>query len=104
MKKLTLTIGIPAYNEEKNIAALLRNILDQEIPNNIIAKNIIVISDGSTDNTIINAKQVKNKIVKIIDVNKRQGIAESQNKLIKMCNTDILVILNADIMPEGKEF
>ena len=49
-KKLTVTIGIPAYNEEKNIGRLLRALLRQKT-NGLSIKKIIVISDASTDKT-----------------------------------------------------
>lgn len=48
MKKLSVSVGIPAYNEEQNIASLIFGILKQKV-NNITLKEIIVISDGSTD-------------------------------------------------------
>ena len=41
---LKITIGIPAYNEEKNIASILVKLKK-------IADNVIVCNDGSTDAT-----------------------------------------------------
>ena len=51
-KKLTVSVGIPAYDEEANIKSLLEAILQQR-QENFILKSIIVVSDGSTDRTAI---------------------------------------------------
>ena len=52
MKKsiYTLSIIVPAYNEEKTIAKLLQRVLDANIGENI-EKEIIVVNDCSTDST-----------------------------------------------------
>ena len=41
---MKITVGIPAYNEEKNIASILVKLKK-------IADNVIVCNDGSTDAT-----------------------------------------------------
>ena len=52
MKKriYTLSIIVPAYNEEKTIAELLQRVLDANLGENI-EKEIIVVNDCSTDST-----------------------------------------------------
>ena len=50
-KKLTVTIGIPAYNEEANVRNLLVSLLAQK-ETNFKLQEIIVVSDGSTDKTV----------------------------------------------------
>jgi glycosyltransferase involved in cell wall biosynthesis len=46
----TLTIGISAHNEEKNISSLLESIFAQK-QRNYVLENIYVVCDGCTDNT-----------------------------------------------------
>ena len=46
----TLSIGIVAFNEEANIAHLLKTILDQKIES-VLMMEIIVVSDASSDKT-----------------------------------------------------
>lgn len=68
MKKLAVII--PVYNEEENIKKVIydwKNIL----PTNIF--DIIVLNDGSTDNTKKILKQVKSKIKNIKIINKLNG-------------------------------
>jgi glycosyltransferase involved in cell wall biosynthesis len=48
--KLTVTIGIPAYNEEKSISNLLDSIIEQTQKDYVLEK-VIVACDGCTDKT-----------------------------------------------------
>ena len=58
-KKPTLSIGIPAFNEEANIYFLLKDLLSQKM-DQFNLERIIVNSDGSTDDTIEQVKRIKN--------------------------------------------
>ncbi|QQR64413.1 glycosyltransferase family 2 protein [Candidatus Roizmanbacteria bacterium] len=62
-------MGIPAFNEGRNIQNLLRSILIQTERSYRIDK-IVLISDGSNDDTVWKARQVKNKRLQIIDIKK----------------------------------
>lgn len=103
MEKKTLTIGIPAYNEEANIVFLLEDILKQKISSAIIEK-IIVSSDNSTDKTNSMVKKYKPQNVVLIASKKREGQAKRQNDIFKKSTSDILVLLNADIRIADKKF
>jgi cellulose synthase/poly-beta-1,6-N-acetylglucosamine synthase-like glycosyltransferase len=63
-----------------------------------------VYSDGSTDNTVLNAQKFKKNGVEVIDVKSRKGAALAQNYLLKTSNSEILVLLNADIMLTDNRF
>jgi len=103
MKKITVSIGIPAYNEEANIKILLKALLRQKIKNTILCE-IIVISDGSTDGTVLEAKSVGDRRIKIISRKKRLGILKTQNEILKHSHGDILVLVDADILPANDNF
>ena len=105
MKKTlpSITIGIPAYNEEANIGVLIAAILKQET-NGYILKNIIVCSDGSDDNTKKIVLDYHDNRIVFVDNKSRKGQAFRQNQIIEMANTDVLVLLNADILLVGKSF
>ncbi len=100
---LSVSVGIPAYNEEKNIKKLMDSILSQTIDNYVL-KEIIIVSDRSTDNTVKLIKKVKNKKIKLIINDHRLGLAMSQNKLIENFSGDILILFNADVLPTNKNF
>lgn len=103
IKKLSLTIGITAYNEEQNIKILLERIFEQKIRNAKLEK-VIIVSDAGKDRTVEIVKSMSNKKIKIINHNKRVGKAQSINEIIRMTTKDVLVILDADILPKDRQF
>lgn len=101
MKKLTLSIGIPAHNEEGNIAQLLEAVIKQKQHSYILEK-IYVVCDGCTDKTAeIASKYAKQyKYIKLINDKKRFGKAERLNTIYKMNTSDLLLTFDADVIPE----
>ncbi|QQS39491.1 glycosyltransferase family 2 protein [Candidatus Woesebacteria bacterium] len=97
--KPTVTIGIPAYNEEANIGRLLSALLKQKQENFILEK-IIVVSDESTDKTEEIVKAIKDKRIELLRNRKRLGKSLSQNIIVKKLVSDYLVIFDADILPK----
>lgn len=95
-KKLTLTIGIPAYNEEGNIGTLIRSLLNQNC-SKFILERILIVSDASTDRTDAIVKEFKNKKVNLVRNYKRKGVVYSQNIILGNVKSDILVLINADV-------
>lgn len=100
-KNISISIGIPAYNEESNIAYLLELILKQK-ERDFYIKEIIVLSDGSVDRTVQKAGQIKDARIKIIADKKRKGKSSRVNELFKIAKADILVQLDADISIKDK--
>ena len=99
-QKPTVTIGIAAYNESDNVRILIRDILDQRIPNATL-ESIVVASDGSTDDTVIALFKEFTKNVVVIDNKIRQGKPRMLNQILKKTQADILVLLDADVrMPD----
>lgn len=98
MKKLTLTIGIPAYNAEKNIKRLLKSLGSQK-ETNYTLQEIIVYADGGQDNTVSEALTLKKRIKKlnIIDAKTRQGLAFGVQSMFNRSKADIFLLLNDDI-------
>jgi len=86
---LELTIGIPAYNEEKNIGAIIIQLKK-------IASKIIVCDDGSTDSTNSIAKELG---AIVISHSKNQGYGATIRSIFlkaKEIDADILVTIDAD--------
>jgi len=99
----SVSVGIPAYNEANNIGLLISDILKQSTRKYNI-ENIIIASDGSTDNTEDIVNSFKNKKVIFINNLNREGVASRQNELLRESNSDILVLLNADIRIDDSLF
>ncbi len=99
----TVTVGIPAYNEEANIGYLLDNLVNQDISNFQLVK-ILINSDGSTDNTnkIVRSKNLQN--VELIENAETIGHPARQNEIFEKAESDIVVLLNADIQIDNKKF
>ena len=94
----TISVLIPAYNEEGTIANTVNAVLDQDYPKNKI--EIIAINDGSRDGTLIELKKFGNKI-KILD-KKNSGKADSLNQALKIAKGELFAVIDADAYPEKK--
>ena len=102
MNKLSLTIGIPAYNEEANIKGLILSIFEQEARTYSLEK-IIVVVDACTDNTLDEILKIKNGKIQLIVNNQRKGKAYGLNVITRETNSDILVHFDADILLKDKK-
>jgi dolichyl-phosphate beta-glucosyltransferase len=94
----TLSIIIPAYNEENHIISTLDLILKEEKNNPFDLLEIVVVDDGSTDNTnnVVDEYSLRDERIRCIDygVNKGKGAAIKYG----MENTlgDYKIFLDAD--------
>lgn len=91
---------IPAYNEEERIGDVLSTVCAVDE----IAE-IIVVSDGSTDNTADVARKAGPK-VKVLELPTNQGKGAALLAGVKETTADILVLLDADLIglqPEDVE-
>lgn len=95
----TVTVVIPAMNEEKNIAAVIRSVLSQE-ELSFRLKEILVVSDGSTDRTVEIARSINDRRITVIEHKQRLGKPARLNEMYDRVETDILVQLDADIVFE----
>ena len=104
-KKIKISVGIPAYNEEANITNLIKNILAQKQEKYKLLE-IIVISDGSTDNTVNKIKNIKNKKIKLFNESLRLGQCYRQNQIIneKSGKSGALLMFEADSIPADDQF
>jgi glycosyltransferase involved in cell wall biosynthesis len=93
----TVTLAFSALNEEKNIKAFLESVFMQ-IEDGFILKEILLISDGSTDNTVKIAKSFKSKKLIIKDYKERKGKSYRLNEIYKSLRTDILIQTDADVI------
>ena len=90
MKPL-VSILIPAFNAERWIADTIRAALAQNWPR----KEIIIVDDGSTDQTLSIARQFASKTVSVI-AQQNQGAAAARNKAFQLCQGDYIQWLDAD--------
>lgn len=89
MKNPLVSIVIPAYNEEKYISKCIETILDQSYKN----IEIIIVDDGSTDNT---KNIIKKYPVKLLEQN-HKGPGAARNLGAKQSSGKILVFVDSDM-------
>lgn len=95
--KYTVSVAIIAYNEEKSIRRILRSICTQNEANFTIS-HIVVVSDGSSDKTVTYALSVPDPRIVVREDGKRKGKAQRINEVFESEESDIVVILDADIV------
>ena len=102
-----LSILIPAYNEEKTIHLILNKVKTV----NLIAgieKEVIIVNDCSTDNTVEKVKQyIANNpelSISLHNQEKNQGKGAAIHKAIKLANGDYLIVQDADLEYDPEEY
>ena len=93
---MKISIIIPVFNEEKTVIKILKYI--KEIKNKIQGEfEIIVINDGSTDNTGNLLNENKDIYNKLINININKGKGNAINEGFKNSSGDIIIIQDADL-------
>lgn len=95
MQKL-VSIIIPAYNSENSIAQTIKSAEAQSWLN----KEIIVIDDGSTDNTLRIAKTFESGILTVIHTDNR-GVSTARNIGLQAAQGEYIQWLDADDILDG---
>ena len=102
---MKISVLIPTYNSAKTIEATLNSVLAQTHP----LHEILIMDDGSTDNTV----QLLNQYVPRVTVlqQRNQGVAQARNVLCERATGDLLAFLDHDdiwhpkyIAAQGRRF
>ncbi len=88
---------IPCLNEEANIKNFLNSLLSQT-ENGFVISRIIIVSDGSTDNTVAEAKTILDNRISIVDNKERMGKSSRLNKFFHEGSENIIAFFDADII------
>lgn len=96
---------IPAHNEEGNLAELLAQITEEAAKLQLHTE-IIVINDGSTDNTLATLLMLKKSYpdLKIIDFNTRYGKSSALQAGFSMVQGEYVFTMDADLQDDPAEF
>ena len=86
-----VSILIPAYNAERWIAEAVQSALEQTWTR----KEIIIVDDGSQDQTLSMARKFAGSTVSVI-TQENQGAAATRNKAYSVCQGDYIQWLDAD--------
>jgi len=94
-----LSVVIPCFNEEATIIELINSVLSQTF-----VKEIIVIDDGSRDNSIELIKSVDSKKVKLLVNPENLGKGRTVSKGLNEATGEFVVIQDADLEYDPKEY
>ena len=85
------SVVIPLYNKELSIRNTIQSVLDQKFTE----FEIIVINDGSTDNSLQIVSQIDDPRIRIIDKPNR-GVSSARNRGIKEAKFEWIAFLDGD--------
>ena len=91
MKKVSIII--PAYNAEKTIKKCLNSVCNQTYEN----IEIIIVNDGSTDNSLDICEEYEKKDDRIIIISKENGgLSDARNKGIDIAKGKYITFIDSD--------
>lgn len=100
-RKYTISVLVPAWNEEKTIRDTIEHIFQVDYP----IKELIVLNDGSTDKTKEIIEELLKKYPKLKLINKKNsGKGDSLNKGIEIAKGELVVVVDADSYPDKDSF
>ncbi len=94
----TVSVCIPAYNEERNIDALLTDLRSTQLSGGEILEVLVDVS-GSTDRTAEIVRSHSNlwRVVRAVDSGERDGLLRALDRLIHMATGSVVVRIDADV-------
>jgi glycosyltransferase involved in cell wall biosynthesis len=107
---MLLSVLIPVYNEEKTLKQILEKVDQVKLPKNI-RKELVIVNDGSTDNTkkilksLLKDKAGFKGVTSIVfhhDTNKGKGAAIKT--ALSLANGDYLIVQDADLEYDPQDF
>lgn len=86
-----ISVVIPLYNKEKQIANTLRSVFAQTYTD----YEIIVVNDGSTDNSVAAVKSLNDPRIRLIH-QKNAGVSAARNRGIEEARGEYIALLDGD--------
>ena len=96
LKSLDATLVIPVYNRGNLIAETIRSALGQSIP----FREIIVVNDGSSDNTEAVVGSFSSRVTLITTRN--QGVQAARNTGVQASKSELVALLDSDDLLEAE--
>ena len=91
MRRHNVSVIIPTYNRSGLVIQAIKSVLAQKIP----PHEIIVVDDGSTDDTVKRIMELSDRRIKII-TQENKGASASRNKGVSVSTGELLAFLDSD--------
>ena len=88
---MMFSVVIPLYNKEDHIQKAICSVLQQSLEN----LELIIVNDGSTDNSLKIVQQIRDDRIRIID-QPNAGVSTARNIGVKAARYDHIAFLDAD--------
>jgi len=85
------SVIIPLYNKENHIQNTVKSVLNQTFQD----YEIIIVNDGSTDNSVDKIKSIKEDRIKLY-LTENRGVSSARNYGIKQASANFIALLDAD--------
>ena len=92
MNKPIFSVVIPTYNSSKTITKTINSVLKQNYQN----FEIILVDDGSTDNTVNKVELINDNRIRIFKIKRSGGPAKPRNYGIKKSKSNWICFLDSD--------
>ncbi len=88
---MKISVVIPLYNKEKQIANTIRAVLSQTFQD----FEIVIVDDGSTDNSVAEVEKIQDSRIRLIkQIN--AGVSAARNRGIEEARAEYIALLDAD--------
>ncbi len=96
---MNISVIIPVYNEERYIYKIIQKVHKIEIK-----KEIIIVNDGSTDNTLKILNNINLNNLRIIHNQQNKGKGHAIRTALKFVKNDIIIIQDADLEYDPSDY
>lgn len=86
-----ISVVIPLYNKEKQIAHTLRSVLNQILQN----FEVVIVDDGSTDGSVAEVEKFEDSRIRLIH-QQNAGVSAARNRGIEEAKGELIAFLDAD--------
>lgn len=86
-----ISVVIPLYNKEKQIAHTLQSVLNQTFQN----FEVVIVDDGSTDGSVVEVEKYSDSRIRLVH-QQNAGVSAARNRGIEETKGELIAFLDAD--------
>lgn len=99
---LLISVIVPAYNEQETIASVIKNVLSAPIEPHRL--EVIVVDDGSTDQTWEVLQPLREERVKLLRHERNRGKGAAIQTALEHVRGDVVIIQDADLEYNPRDY